>query len=67
MYTEECPYCGSECHCEWVDIGVGMAKCGPFRCDKCGACEIHPDDQGDDLSKEELKTGWYEPIDRRSR
>lgn len=40
--TESCPYCGAECECDWVDVGVGLVQCGPYHCD-CGASEIGPE------------------------
>ena len=48
--TESCPYCGEECECDWVDVGVGMIQCGPYHCYSCGASEIGPE-----MSFEELK------------
>ena len=32
--SKPCPYCGSECEADWVDIGVGMQQCGPYYCAK---------------------------------
>ena len=59
--TEKCPYCGTMCDADFVDIGVGMQQCGPFHCDKCGASEIGPFDDERPLSAEETRTGWYAP------
>jgi hypothetical protein len=39
----ECPYCGSECEADWVDVEVGMVQCGPYHCYECGASEIGPE------------------------
>lgn len=25
-----CPYCGTPCECDMVDVGVGLVQCGPF-------------------------------------
>lgn len=35
-----CPYCGSECEADWVDVGVGFVQCGPYYCENCRASEI---------------------------
>ena len=59
--TELCPYCGSVCRADFVDIGVGMQQCGPFHCDECGASEIGPYDQERVLSPREMDCGWYAP------
>jgi hypothetical protein len=37
---EKCPYCGTECYADWVDVGIGEAQCGPYYCENCGASEI---------------------------
>lgn len=37
---EKCPYCGTECEADWVDVGVGFVQCGPYYCENCGASEI---------------------------
>lgn len=37
---ETCPYCGFECEAEWVDVDIGLVKCGPYYCENCGAYEI---------------------------
>lgn len=59
--TEPCPYCGTVCRADFVDIGVGFTQCGPYHCDNCYASEIGPYDDERVLSEEELKTGWYAP------
>lgn len=59
--TRKCPYCGSVCDADFVDIGVGYTQCGPFHCDQCGASEIGPYDEERPLSEQEKKTGWYAP------
>lgn len=38
--TEKCPYCGSTCEADWVDVGIGMTQCGPYYCLDCKASEI---------------------------
>lgn len=63
---ERCPYCGTYCHADFVDIGVGYQQCGPYHCDACGASEIalhlHPMDEWAKLFSEmEIETGWYAP------
>lgn len=59
--TENCPYCGTVCRADFVDIGVGMQQCGPYHCDKCYASEIGPYDEERPLSEDEKRTGWYAP------
>lgn len=59
--VEACPYCGSECGADWVDIGVGFTQCGPFHCRDCGASQIGPGGRDRELSARELDTGWYAP------
>ena len=60
---EDCPYCGTPCECEWVDVGVGIAQCGPYHCDQCGAYQMGSDEyegkNKDKASPEELQMGWY--------
>lgn len=56
----ECPYCGAECHADFVDVGVGFAQCGPYHCG-CGAIEIGPFDPPRELTKQEEDYGWYAP------
>lgn len=41
--NETCPYCQSNMHADWVDVGVGMVQCGPYSCMDCGASEIGPE------------------------
>lgn len=41
--TENCPYCGSECEADWVDVGVGSVQCAPYHCESCGSSEIGPE------------------------
>lgn len=59
--TEPCPYCGTICRADFVDVGVGFTQCGPFHCDNCGASEIGPCDEDRPLTEQEQKTGWYAP------
>ena len=56
--TETCPYCGKEMEADWVDIGVGMQKCGPYHCYECGASEIGFEGW-DNCTEEERETGFY--------
>lgn len=57
--TELCPYCGTICRADFVDIGVGFQQCGPFHCEECRASEIGPYDKPRKLTERETKTGWY--------
>lgn len=59
--TEQCPYCGTHCRADFVDIGVGYQQCGPYHCEACGASERGPYDAGRELTDVEVKTGWYAP------
>lgn len=59
--TRPCPYCGTHCRADFVDIGVGMQQCGPYHCDTCFASEIGPFDDKRPLSADEERTGWYAP------
>jgi hypothetical protein len=59
--SKNCPYCGTECEADWVDVGVGMVQCGPYYCENCGASEIGPYDSPRELTEQENKTGWYGP------
>lgn len=59
--TELCPYCGTVCRADFVDIGVGYQQCGPYHCDQCRASEIGPYDAERELSADEERTGWYAP------
>lgn len=59
--TEDCPYCGTPCMADFVDIGVGFTQCGPYHCEQCGASEIGPYDKERQLTEAEQKTGWYAP------
>jgi hypothetical protein len=59
--TERCPYCGSRCEADFVDIGVGYQQCGPYHCIQCGASEIGPNDKERPLTELERKAGWYAP------
>lgn len=58
---ERCPYCGTLCCADFVDVGVGMVQCGPYHCERCGASEIGPHDDCRELTAPEINTGWYEP------
>lgn len=59
--TEKCPYCGSFCDADFVDVGVGYMQCGPYHCLSCEASEIGPFDEPRELTDEEQRTGWYKP------
>ncbi|GIP02077.1 hypothetical protein J28TS4_04840 [Paenibacillus lautus] len=63
--VEKCPYCGNECHADWVDAGFGhlghYVQCGPYYCQCCGASEIGAHDGPRELTEQEDKTGWYAP------
>lgn len=60
--TENCPYCGTPCRADFVDVGVGFTQCGPYHCEACQASEIGPYDVWTrDRTAEEIRTGWYEP------
>lgn len=59
--TENCPYCGTVCRADFVDVGVGFQQCGPYHCDNCFASEIGPYDEDRLRSDEEKRTGWYAP------
>lgn len=58
---ENCPYCNTECHADFVDIGVGMQQVGPYHCNACGATQIGPNDRARQLTDLETETGWYGP------
>ena len=58
---QRCPYCGSLCCADFVDIGVGFTQCGPYHCEGCGASEIGPYDTERPLTEREKATGWYGP------
>lgn len=59
--TSKCPYCGTHCDADWVDVGIGMQQCGPYHCEHCGASEIGAFDKERQLSEQEKKVGWYGP------
>jgi hypothetical protein len=59
--TEDCPYCGSVCRADFVDIGVGMQQCGPYHCENCQASQIGPYDKERELTDAEKETNWYAP------
>lgn len=59
--TSPCPYCGTICRADFVDVGVGFTQCGPYHCDNCFASERGPYDEPRELTAEERKTGWYKP------
>ena len=59
--TEPCPYCGTVCRADFVDVGVGMTQCGPYHCESCGASQIGPYDEERPLTDDEKRTGWYGP------
>jgi endogenous inhibitor of DNA gyrase (YacG/DUF329 family) len=56
-----CPYCGSECEAEWVDLGIDIVQAGPFCCPSCEASEIGGFAEDETYSEQELQTGWFEP------
>ncbi len=56
-----CPWCGSPCEADFVDIGVGMMQCGPYHCHDCGASECGPNDDLESLTPEERSKGWRGP------
>jgi hypothetical protein len=35
----KCPDCGEWTHADFVDNGVGMQRCGPYGCERCGWVE----------------------------
>ncbi|WP_301171055.1 hypothetical protein [Brevibacillus nitrificans] len=75
--SKDCPYCGTTCEADWVDVGVGMVQCGPYHCESCHASEIGPEyfdcseydnekgryvfKEGHPFSDKEIETGWYDP------
>jgi len=58
----ECPYCGTRCDVEWVDLGVDLVQAGPCRCPNCKASEIGSFVPDESYSLQERQTGWYEPV-----
>jgi len=58
--SEKCPYCGTECEADWVDVEVGMIQCGPYYCENCGASSVGLYDPPRD-DPEAARTGWYAP------
>ncbi len=40
-----CPKCKSVACADYVDNGVGMQQCGPYRCQACGWIEEQPDER----------------------
>jgi hypothetical protein len=60
-----CPYCGTDCHAEYCDVGVGPpgVQCSPHYCTNCLASEIGPFDNLDDrpLTVKEKECGFYAP------
>lgn len=59
--TENCPYCGTVCRADFVDVGVGFTQCGPYHCEACESSEIGPYDKERPLTEDEKRTGWYAP------
>jgi hypothetical protein len=59
-YTSPCPYCGTTCNCDLVDVGVGLVQCGPYHCERCGATEIGAYDKPGATACEQI-FGWYGP------
>lgn len=58
--SEECPYCGTLCDAEFVDVGVGMEQVTPYMCEGCHAVQIGPYDEPRPLNDREVETGWYQ-------
>jgi len=56
-----CPYCGSECEAEWVDLGVDLVQAGPYHCPACRAVQIEAFAEEETYTRRERATGWYEP------
>lgn len=57
---ERCPYCQALCCADFVDVGIGYVQCGPYHCERCGASEMGPNDNG--LGTEaEREVGWFGP------
>jgi len=56
-----CPYCGSECEAELVDLGIDIVQAGPYCCPTCNASEIGCFAEDGIYSEQELRTGWYKP------
>lgn len=50
--SRKCPYCGESMEADYVDVGVGMVQCGPYHCYSCGASEIGPEMNFEDLVDE---------------
>lgn len=59
--TEPCPYCGTECHADFCDVGVGFQQVGPYHCDGCHASEVGPYENVEARPDYDSKTGWYRP------
>jgi hypothetical protein len=55
---EDCPYCGCETECDWVDVGVGSVQCGPYHCYNCHASEIGPEFSEWRTFEGDLETGF---------
>ena len=58
---QKCPYCGTRCHADFCDIGVGYQQVGPYHCDKCGASEAGPFEDYKSRPDYDANTGWYRP------
>lgn len=62
---EKCPFCGTDCHADFVDNGFGpySVQCGPYFCEECGASEMGPEKHENDfehsVTPEEWQKGWY--------
>jgi hypothetical protein len=59
-WSTPCPYCGSPCDCDLVDVGIGNVQCGPYFCENCQASQIGPNDNNE-ATEEEQRIGWYGP------
>lgn len=57
-----CPFCFGKCHAEYVDVGVGMVQCEPFRCEDCGATEIGSADGYGAPPDARVWMGFYLPV-----
>ena len=59
--TCPCPYCGTECHADFCDIGVGHQQVGPYHCAGGFASEAGPYEDTESRPDYDPKFGWYRP------
>ena len=59
--SSPCPYCGTDCDADWVDVGVGMVQAGPYHCVNCGASEAGPHEDTSARDDYDRTYGWYKP------